>query len=334
MVISISFGCYSRGFYDFGTYWVGPPLSKHKCQQQVPINNLRNVNALIKQSQVSSFKECDTRSIEISGTALNMQHPSGHLTFNTSTDAMCTEYLAPIKLNLVPDSCNKEFTEWKQHNDINATVHHVLHPLATLSCTPMDLSDALLDNLPTLNLLSYAHVATTASNLEPSIANSNREVILMQSQMLKMPDRDSFIQSQKTEIEGLLKFDVIDIHPMQSLPRSSKLISSIWSYHRKHLPNGKLLKYKYRICVNGKDQSFGRDYWETYMPVTLWATIQMMLILSSILQLKSRQVDYTQAFSQALLDDIVYIRVPQDWYIHNGKLCQHENPNTMIHITI
>ncbi len=28
-----------------------------------------------------------------------------------------------------------------------------------------------------------------------------------------------------------------------------------------------LLKYKSCICVNGKEQAFGSDYWETYAPV-------------------------------------------------------------------
>jgi len=32
------------------------------------------------------------------------------------------------------------------------------------------------------------------------------------------------------------------IHPIASLPRSAKLFSSIWSYRRKRLPNGDLLK--------------------------------------------------------------------------------------------
>jgi len=68
---------------------------------------------------------------------------------------------------------------------------------------------------------------------------------------------------------------------MASLHRTAKLITLIWSYHHKRLPNGKLLKYKSRICVNGKEQSFGRDYWETYVPVASWVTIHMMLTLSS-----------------------------------------------------
>ncbi len=62
--------------------------------------------------------------------------------------------------------------------------------------------------------------------------------------MLKTPDCDQFIASQKSEIAGLKKFDVMDIHPISDHPPRARLISSIWSYWRKRLPNGILLKYK------------------------------------------------------------------------------------------
>ncbi len=78
--------------------------------------------------------------------------------------------------------------------------------------------------------------------------------------------------------------------------------------------------------MNGKEQTFGCDYWETYAPVASWSTIRMMLILSSVLGLKTRQVDYTQAFPQALLEDPVHIRIPQGWFVKDGNLCQHDNP--------
>lgn len=101
--------------------------------------------------------------------------------------------------------------------------------------------------------------------------------------MFKTSDKEAFIESQKIEIEGLRKFDVIDIHHISNLPLWALLLSSIWSYQRKRLPNGILLKYKARICINGKEQAFGHDYWETYAPVALLAMICMMLILSSLL---------------------------------------------------
>jgi hypothetical protein len=70
-----------------------------------------------------------------------------------------------------------------------------------------------------------------------------------------------------------------------------------------------------------------RDYWETYAPVVTWSFIHLILILPTIMQLKSHQVDYTQAFHQVELHDPVFMRPPQGWFVvPNGVLLQHSYP--------
>jgi len=123
--------------------------------------------------------------------------------------------------------------------------------------------------------------------------------------MLKVPDAQRFIDSQPKEIKGLLDMGVFEFHPMASKPREARLLSSIWSYRCKQSPVGEILKYKSKICVDGSQQAYGRDYWESYAPVVSWPTIRLLLLLSSILDLKQHQVDYTQAFPQAPLSDPV-----------------------------
>lgn len=76
--------------------------------------------------------------------------------------------------------------------------------------------------------------------------------------------------------------------------------------------------------MDGSQQLHGRDYWETYAPVVSWPTIRLTLLLSTILGLKSHQVDYTQAFPQADLEDPVFMRLPQGWHLTNdGTLQPH-----------
>jgi hypothetical protein len=145
--------------------------------------------------------------------------------------------------------------------------------------------------------------------------------------MFKAPDADKFIKCQADEIGSLYDLDIMDALPMSQLPSRARLLSSIWSYRRKRLPNGVLSKYKSRLCINGKEQAFGRDYWETYAPVPAWPMIRLLLYLSTIFDLKTRQVDYTSAFPQADLDVPVYMRVPQGWHVNSsGRLTQHQDP--------
>jgi len=92
------------------------------------------------------------------------------------------------------------------------------------------------------------------------------------------------------------------------------LLNPIWSYWHKQKPNGDISKYKSCICVDGSHQQYRIYYWNTYAPVVDWSTLCLMLILSTILDLSSHQVDYIQAFVQASLNDPVYMQIPQGWH--------------------
>jgi hypothetical protein len=121
--------------------------------------------------------------------------------------------------------------------------------------------------------------------------------------------------------------DVFEVLPISAKPKMAKILSSIWSYRRKRSPIGTILKHKSRLCVDGLQQLYGRDFWETYAPVVSWPTVRLLLLLTSILDLKSRQLDYTQAFPQAPLDDPVFMRLPQGWFVDpTGTMIPHPDP--------
>jgi len=178
--------------------------------------------------------------------------------------------------------------------------------------------------LPTFPDLPYIPTQTT---INAYLATNNKEDTLTQSQMLKASDQTEFLHAQIPEIRGLESMNVFHYVSMSQLPPRARLLSSIWSYRRKRHPNGELIKHKARLCVDGSQQLHGRDYWETYAPVVSWPAIRLTLLLSIILGLKSRQVDYTQAFPQADLEDPVFMRLPQGWFVNSdGKLSPHTDP--------
>jgi hypothetical protein len=53
----------------------------------------------------------------------------------------------------------------------------------------------------------------------------------------------------------------------------------------------------------------------------------MVLVLSALLGLVSRQVDYTQAFPQAPLDDPVFMKIPQGWYYNTDSNTLEQHPD-------
>jgi hypothetical protein len=234
-------------------------------------------------------------------------------------------------VNLCAAACSADLQHYQTVHGLHVNVYttHLSQPsVASVQSVSLSLvhsdSDPISDHI-----LAYAMPAVlpTASDAVSAMLGDNKADTLTQSQMFKAPDRAKFISCQADEIKSLYDLDIMDVHHISELPPRVKLLSSIWSYRRKRLPNGVLAKYKSRLCVNGKEQAFGRDYWETYAPVTAWSTIRLLLLLSTILPFKTRQVDYTSAFPQADLDVPVYMRVPQGWYVDSsGRLAQHVDP--------
>jgi hypothetical protein len=240
------------------------------------------------------------------------------------TDQVSSSQSSKPYINLQPIACSAALHDYQSKHGLAANVYEALstdltsHPVTTLS----------EDSASARTILDYVYSASVDVSSSSPVPSANNKIdSLTQSQMFKALDSAKFIQCQAEEVQTLYDLDIINAQPIDTLPPHAKLLSSIWSYRRKRLPNGILSKYKSRLCVDGKEQQFGRDYWETYAPVAAWSSIRLLLYLSTVLNLHTRQVDYTSAFPQADLDVPVYMKVPQGWYVGpEGKLLQHKDP--------
>ena len=80
------------------------------------------------------------------------------------------------------------------------------------------------------------------------------------------------------------------------------VLPSTWAFKCKRYPSGEVRKLKARFCARGDRQIEGVDYFDTFAPVVNWTTVRIMLIMSIILNLSTKQVDYTAAFVHAPID--------------------------------
>jgi Reverse transcriptase (RNA-dependent DNA polymerase) len=116
------------------------------------------------------------------------------------------------------------------------------------------------------------------------------------NQAINGPNSDGFWDAMAKEIATLVdKMDAWEVVDRQTwmnvLPRT-------WAFKCKRFPDGLIKKLKARFCVRGDKQLDGVDFFETFAPVISWTTVRLMLILSLVLGLATRQVDYTAAFLQ------------------------------------
>jgi hypothetical protein len=116
-------------------------------------------------------------------------------------------------------------------------------------------------------------------------------------------------------LEDMKCWEVIDRVP------GSNVLPSTWAFKLKRFPDGSLSKYKARFCAGGHRQIEGVDFFETFAPVVNWTTNRLLLVLSQVLHLSTKQVDYTAAFIHAPINDIVYVEMPRG-FSEPGKVLQ------------
>ncbi|MGH3053474.1 MAG: reverse transcriptase domain-containing protein, partial [Gaiellaceae bacterium] len=112
------------------------------------------------------------------------------------------------------------------------------------------------------------------------------------------PYAEEFLLAMKneiTELAGKKTWEVVE------RPPSVQVLPGTWSYKVKRYPDGRVKKFKARFCVRGDRQTEGINCFDMYAPVVSWSTVRLMMTLSMLMGLKSRQVDYNNAFAQAKL---------------------------------
>ena len=115
-------------------------------------------------------------------------------------------------------------------------------------------------------------------------------------EMLQQDDAGEFIKAMMKEVgdhEARGHWETIN---RSQMPPGTKTIQAIWSFKRKRFPDGTLNKHKARLCAHGRMQQWGVNYWETYAPVVNWISVRFLLVLSEIIGLESRAIDFVLAF--------------------------------------
>jgi hypothetical protein len=165
------------------------------------------------------------------------------------------------------------------------------------------------------------HSGTELSFLEhfSCTAQSNPDVLHYGS-MLRDPDRPLFETDMHREISDLLCTGTVEITLRSCVPLGLKILPAIWSFRRKRAPDWSILKHKARVCPHGGHQVEGEHFWETYAPVINWRTVRLVLILSLLADLKSRQIDYVNAYTQAPADCDIFMSIPAGFTVQDNTL--------------
>ena len=152
-------------------------------------------------------------------------------------------------------------------------------------------------------------------------ARANAEDTPNYTEAMASPDAEGFREAMQLEIDQLQSMQAWIVVPRQkAIDMNKKVIDSVWAFKRKRYPDGLVKKLKARLCIRGDQQKEGVDYFDTYSPVVSWSTVRLLLILSVMMELKTKQVDYTLAFVHAPMKHTVFIEMPKGYELEGHVL--------------
>lgn len=147
-----------------------------------------------------------------------------------------------------------------------------------------------------------------------SSAKATDENILNYRQAMKANDSELFEEDMEKDMQHFINKYSFSVVHISTVPRGKIILHAVWTFKRKTTHSGEVCRHRSRLCVDGSRQIEGQDYKYSYPPVVNWSTIRLLFILSIIFNLKSRQVDYVQAFPQATLNEEVYMHIPKGFF--------------------
>ena len=89
-------------------------------------------------------------------------------------------------------------------------------------------------------------------------------------------------------------------------------IMLIWSFKMKRQHDGRLSKYKARLCYHRGQKQWDIQYWETYFPVVTWTAVRTLLVLSKVYNLHTKSIDVTISYPQANIKVPIYLDTPKE----------------------
>ena len=97
------------------------------------------------------------------------------------------------------------------------------------------------------------------------------------------------------------------------LPPGKFAIGCTWVYKIKRDGEGKIVKFKARLCIRGDMQRDGIDFNETFAPTVKFLTLRVLLALAAHYDLEIEQFDVCTAFLHSPVEEEVYMRQPEGY---------------------
>ena len=174
------------------------------------------------------------------------------------------------------------------------------HALVAWMTETMDPEEGFVDtSIPDLSMRAFK---ASKKGKNPDLPNFR--------EAMEGEHREEFKKAMEKEIRELEGHGTWRGIVRSSVPQNAEIVPLTWAFRIKRRPNGDFDKFKARLVVRGDLQ---HDERETFAPVVKWSTIRTVLAFALKMKLKTRQIDFDNAFVQAELDekDSIFVTLPK-----------------------
>ncbi|CAI7912195.1 unnamed protein product [Closterium sp. NIES-53] len=217
---------------------------------------------------------------------MNDENPRESVNAETYFDFADTGYVTPAEVNTNEAECiGPNFLPDPESGDEAAYLADTTLPRYTQS------------GLQILGLVTAVHGTETPK--EPATVQ----------QALGGEHREKWREAMDKELKALEERNTWKVVPI-GVARNKTILTGKWVFRVKTKADGTIDKFKARWVVRGFDQEHGRDFTETFAPVSRHTSLRILLAIAAMKKKKLRQIDVANAFLYALVDAEIYVELP------------------------
>ncbi|CAI7787475.1 unnamed protein product [Closterium sp. NIES-54] len=133
--------------------------------------------------------------------------------------------------------------------------------------------------------------------------------------------REKWHEAMDKELKALQERNTWKVVPI-GVARNKTILTGKWVFRVKTKADGTFDKFKARWVVRGFDQEHGRDFTETFAPVSRHTSLRILLTVAAMKKKKLQQIDIANAFLYAPLDAEIYVKLPHGSHGEPNQVCQ------------
>lgn len=133
---------------------------------------------------------------------------------------------------------------------------------------------------------------------------------------LSCKESTNWIQAIKNELNAHRKNKTWSVIPRKP---GMKTIDSKWVFEVLKDNEGKIQRFKARLCARGFMQQQGIDYTETFAPVVRYDSLRVFLSIVAVEDLELIQFDVETAFLHGVLEEKIFMEIPEGLQVKSVK---------------